>query len=127
MKEEVQRWWKQAQSDLRAAQDSVSSKSFDWACFQAQQAAEKGLKSLFLKKFEELRKVHDIVFLAEKLGAPPHITLLCSKLNKVYTETRYPDVGEKIPAEKFSQKDAEDFVTIAKNILLWLQKELSNN
>ncbi|MFA4957150.1 MAG: HEPN domain-containing protein [Candidatus Methanoperedens sp.] len=34
-------WLKQADSDMCAAEDSASSNHYEWACFQAQQAAEK--------------------------------------------------------------------------------------
>lgn len=39
-------WLKQAYSDLQAAEDSAGSDHHEWACFQAQQAAEKALKAL---------------------------------------------------------------------------------
>lgn len=100
MNGEVKDWWLQAQSDLKAAHNSINSGNFDWACFQAQQAAEKALKALYLKKFKELRKVHDLVFLARKLQLPKNLSDYCVRLNKVYVETRYPAYG-KIPAQNF--------------------------
>ena len=32
-------WLEQAKSDLHAARDSIKSRHYDWACFQAQQAS----------------------------------------------------------------------------------------
>jgi len=124
MKLEVKNWWEQAESDLNAAKNSISTKSFDWACFQAQQAVEKGLKSIYLKKFNVIRKVHDLFFLGEKLELPSDILDKCIKLNKVYVETRYPDAGDVIPAKKFSKEDAAAFVNLAEEILSWLKKKL---
>lgn len=43
-------WLKQADSDLCAAEDSASSNHYEWACFQAQQAAEKALKALLFQR-----------------------------------------------------------------------------
>ncbi|MDD5616722.1 MAG: HEPN domain-containing protein [Candidatus Methanoperedens sp.] len=43
-------WLKQAHSDLDAAEDSAGSSHFEWACFQAQQAAEKALKALIISR-----------------------------------------------------------------------------
>ena len=60
MKKEVDNWLRQAQSDLIAAGNSLKSKNYDWSCFQAQQAAEKALKALYLQTFKEIRKVHDL-------------------------------------------------------------------
>jgi HEPN domain-containing protein len=44
-KHEAERWLSQARSDLRAAENSLAGGSFDWACFQSQQAGEKALKA----------------------------------------------------------------------------------
>jgi len=48
-------WLKQADSDLCAAEDSASSTHYEWACFQAQQAAEKALKALIISKGGDIR------------------------------------------------------------------------
>ena len=70
--EEVKRWLTQALRDLKAARDSLRNSNYEWACFQAQQAAEKAVKALlyghgvsawghsivelldYLKSFEEI-------------------------------------------------------------------------
>ncbi|CAG0995216.1 MAG: HEPN domain-containing protein [Candidatus Methanoperedens sp.] len=59
-------WLKQADSDLCAAEDSASSNHYEWACFQAQQAAEKALKALIISKGSESR-IHSIKFLLTNL------------------------------------------------------------
>jgi HEPN domain-containing protein len=59
-------WLKQADSDLSAAEDSASSNHYEWACFQAQQAAEKALKALIISKGIESR-IHSIKFLLSNL------------------------------------------------------------
>ncbi len=127
MKEEIQRWWKQAGRDLKAAKNSARTGSYDWACFQAQQAVEKALKALHLKEFHELRRIHDIVFLARKVRIPADMLDACIRLNQVYVETRYPDASGRIPAEKFRRADAISCIGIAEGILRWLKKKLSEN
>lgn len=127
MKEEVLIWWEQAKSDLNAAKSSLKSKSFDWACFQAQQAAEKGLKALYIQEFSKLRKIHDLTFFAKELNAPEEVLELCFRLSPVYAETRYPGSDGKIPAKKFSEEDAKKNIQHASDILKWLAKELSFN
>jgi HEPN domain-containing protein len=47
------RWFKQAEKDLKAAKNSLQSADYEWACFQAQQAAEKALKSILYAKGSE--------------------------------------------------------------------------
>jgi HEPN domain-containing protein len=98
MKEESKYWFEQAQSDLRASKHSLISRDFDWSCFQAQQAVEKSLKAIYLKKFEDLKKVHDLVFLAQKLHLPIEYIDLCVWFNRVYIEARYPDMSGVIPS-----------------------------
>ena len=44
-----QDWLRQAKRDLDLARHALQAASFEWACFAAQQSAEKGLKAVFLK------------------------------------------------------------------------------
>jgi len=44
---EAERWLAQALRDLEASKNSARSGFHEWACFQAQQAAEKAVKALF--------------------------------------------------------------------------------
>lgn len=39
-------WMRQARRDLRHARNSLESEDYEWACFAAQQAAEKAVKAL---------------------------------------------------------------------------------
>ena len=43
-------WLRQAEADLAAGKDSLASGHYEWACFSAQQAAEKAVTALFLKR-----------------------------------------------------------------------------
>ena len=42
-------WMDQARGDLQHARSDVEGTFYDWACFSAQQAAEKAVKALFQK------------------------------------------------------------------------------
>lgn len=41
-------WFRQAERDLEQAEDSKGADRHEWACFAAQQAAEKAIKALHL-------------------------------------------------------------------------------
>lgn len=41
-------WFRQAESDGRHARNSFEDGDYGWACFASQQAAEKGLKAVYL-------------------------------------------------------------------------------
>jgi len=124
MRQEAKTWWEQAKSDLKTAHHSFDAKDFDWSCFQAQQSVEKAFKALYLQEFAELRKVHDLVFLAQKLQVPSDYIPFCAWLNKVYVMARYPDASDIIPAKKFSREDAKKAIEVATTILQWLEKKL---
>jgi len=123
MRQEILNWLEQAKSDLKAAQNSMQSKNFDWACFQAQQAAEKSLKALYIREYQELRKIHDVVLLAKKLACPSEILHACVALSKIYIEARYPDAVQ-IPAKKFSASEAAECIQNSGVVLQWVTKKL---
>ena len=123
MKAEVKRWMEQAKADLKSAKNSLKSKDYYLAAFMSQQAVEKGLKSIYLEEYGELRKIHDLSYLARKLNFPEEIIEKCDELTKAYIETRYPDLGSgKIPAKKFSKDDAKKFLKMASEVLKCIRK-----
>jgi HEPN domain-containing protein len=40
-------WFRQAQRDINHARNALEDGDYDWACFAAQQAAEKAVEALF--------------------------------------------------------------------------------
>jgi len=40
-------WYKQARRDLQHARHALENEEFEWACFAAQQSAEKALRALY--------------------------------------------------------------------------------
>jgi len=43
-------WLRQSEADLATARGSLSAGHCEWACFSAQQAAQKVVKALYLKR-----------------------------------------------------------------------------
>lgn len=121
-------WLKQANSDLDAAEDSAGSSHFEWACFQAQQAAEKALKALIISKGGESR-AHSINFLLsnlpEKVGVSEQIQNVAKDLDKNYIPTRYPDsFSTGIPKDFFTSDDARRAIANAKKIIGFVEENL---
>ena len=113
----------QAYADLKSAKHSLKSRDYYLSAFMCQQAVEKILKSFYLKKYGELRKIHDLAYFAKKLNLSEDLTKKCEILTKVYVEARYPDMGSgDIPAKKFSKEDAEGFIEIATEVLRCIKK-----
>ncbi len=119
MEEEIKNWFNQAEKDLSAAEDSFKSRHYEWACFQAQQSVEKALKSLYIKKFNELIKTHDLIFLAKKINASKEIISYCSKMNPSYMDTRYPDL-----AKNYFEENTKEILILAKDIVSWTKNNL---
>lgn len=123
MKEEVRRWWKQTLSDIDTAKSLYKIKKYNYSSFWCQQAAEKALKTLLLKRGYKLIKTHDLVLLARKLNAPEDIIKLCKQLTPVYVETRYPDLGEE-GFKKFTHKETKEDIKRMDIIIKWTKKNL---
>ncbi len=108
-------WFKKAEQDFDTAKYNLKGNKIEAAIFFLQQSAEKALKSVYIKKFKNLIKVHDLVLLARKIKAPLKIKEFCRELTPAYQYTRYPDI---IPAKNLEEK-AVKFVDSVKEILKW--------
>ncbi len=120
MKQEVKNWLEKAKSDLITAEYNLKGNMLDAAAFYSQQSAEKGLKALYIERFNELWKIHDLVRLAEKIDAPAEIIKLCAKITPAYTITRYPDV-----VRTYNREDVQQILNAAKEVLNWVKERLS--
>ena len=122
MKEEAKRWMEQAQRDLGAAKSLFKAKQYNYTSFWCQQAIEKALKALLLKKNNTLVRTHDLLFLGRKVNLPENLIEICKNIGPVYIETRYPDAEGKFIS--YSKNDAENDLKMTGEILLWIEKEL---
>lgn len=124
MRPEVENWWKQAKKDLVAARNSLKMKDYEWACFQAQQAAEKGLKALFLVRKRVYPISHDLVKIGRELGADEDILRSLRVLSPEYTVARYPNAANAAPYEIYDEEKAKDRIKHAEIVLEWIEKLL---
>jgi HEPN domain-containing protein len=85
-------WFKQAQRDLEQARDSQNSGRHEWACFAAQQAAEKAAKALHLYLKQEAwgHVVAQLLMEIPESTAVPHDLIEKGRvLDNFYIPTRY--------------------------------------
>ena len=120
MEEDIQRWLDQAIEDLETARFNFKGDRYRAAAFFSQQAAEKALKALYIKRFKKLKKIHDLFILATELNLPKELVDLCKELSPAYTYTRYPDVIEIKDIEEVS----EDLINHAEKIIKWIQERI---
>ena len=118
--EEVEGWWKLAKDDFKGAKINFDNKQYSICIFLCQQSVEKGLKALQIKKFGEVRKIHDLVELGISVDAPVDLMDKFKELTSAYVYTRYPDVtGTKITKNK-----AFDFLKINETVIKWLKTNI---
>jgi len=114
-------WWVQAQADLRHAKNARRDGTYEWACFAAQQAAEKALKAVFEKRGQKawghtltfmLQALHDQIEVPESLFDQAKI------LDKHYIPTRYPNGLERgAPTEFYTKQEADDAIRYSEAII----------
>lgn len=114
-------WLKQAEADLRHARNSITLEDFEWACFSAQQAAEKAVKAVYQQLHAEAWG-HSVSILLSNL--PPSLNVsqgLIEKakvIDKHYIPARYPngfDAGA--PTDYFTAAEGRVAVEIAGEII----------
>ena len=113
-KTEARRWFQQAYYDLQACRCNIKGAFFDTACFLAQQAGEKALKSLLY--FQGSRKkallTHSLVEMMREVGKRAASFLDLSedarRLDLHYIPSRYPNgIPSGYPHQFYSEKTAE--------------------
>ena len=120
---EALRWLKQAEKDLASARNSLESDDYEWACFQAQQSAEKALKSVLYSRGFRKIITHSIYELVKKIGNLEAGLMRFKKeakvLDSVYIPSRYPNgiAGDLAPFEYYEKEDAEECINYAGLIL----------
>ena len=117
---EVKSWLNKAKEDLNTAQYNFKGNKFEAAAFFAQQAAEKGLKAVYIKKFKELIKIHDLVLIARKIDAPKEIRDKCKELTPAYFYTRYPDVVTIANMDEVANK----LIDYAQEVIVWVEENI---
>jgi len=123
-------WMKQAKRDLEMAKKARESGYHEWACFIAQQAAEKGVKAVYQAKGGSAIG-HGIGFLLRglkdnRVPIPEGVRKAAKKLDGSYILSRYPDgMAEGTPADHFDKEDADDAIRSAGEILRFCEDTLA--
>lgn len=126
MAERSQDWLKQAEKDLEKANLDINSGYFEWACFTAQQAAEKAIKALFQHLHGEAWG-HGAKALLENLPYEDRLSLVdeAKLLDRLYIPTRYPNgLPQGIPHDYFTSQDAEQALKAAVRIYEWCKSKI---
>ena len=122
-------WLRQAQHDLEHARHSLEGGDYEWACFAAQQAAEKAVKALHLRLGQEAWG-HVIAKLLQELpGAVPVSATLIEKarvLDNFYIPARYPNSHPQgAPFEHYGPLQSEAALAYAREIIDFARAQMA--
>jgi HEPN domain-containing protein len=128
MPDRSQDWFAQAQRDLRHARNAMEDADFEWACFAAQQAAEKAAKALYQRLGLE-GWGHSVKQLLDALPAtevvPEAVREAGLLLDRYYIPTRYPNgFPAGVPGDFFVRKDAQEAIGHGDRVLAFVQGRL---
>ena len=122
-------WLAQAERDLDQAEDSRRAGRHEWACFAAQQAAEKAVKALHLSLGQEAWG-HMIAKLLRELPAevkvPEEIVEKGRVLDNFYIPARYPNSHpEGAPFEHYGPLQSEEAIQYAREIIEFARSQMA--
>ncbi len=121
-------WFRQALRDLEHARRSAEFGEFEWACFAAQQAAEKAVKALYQSLGIEVWG-HSISRMLEGLPdehrPQKYLVDHAKELDRHYVSTRYPNLHpEGAPMEYYTREDAERAIKYAEEIIGYVRNKI---
>jgi HEPN domain-containing protein len=123
-------WLGEADADLRHASQAYTFGSYNWACFVAEQAAEKALNAFSIGI---LRKrpfhVHDLTALHRQtlssLRLPTTVSGRLAQLSAYYTAARYPNSGLRRPSISITSAEARTAINIAKVVVRVVKRQFA--
>lgn len=129
MANRAQDWLRQAQRDWEQATDSQRSGRHEWACFAAQQAAEKAVKALHLHLGQEAwgHVVAQLLTeLPSKAVAPEPLVEKAKVLDNFYLPTRYANGHPAgAPFEHYGPVQSSEAITYASEILNFVRSKMA--
>ena len=122
-------WLNQATRDLEQAEDSRRAGRHEWACFAAQQAAEKAVKALHLHLGQEAWG-HVVARLLQELPdtirVPGELVEKGRVLDSFYIPPRYPNSHpEGAPFEHYGPLQSEEAIRYAHEILEFTRSQMA--
>ena len=120
-------WFRQAERDLEQAVASSRDGLHEWACFAAQQAAEKAVKALHLAKGQEAWGHVVARLLAQlPLAVPPDLIEKARVLDNYYVPTRYANGHpEGAPFQHYGALQSGGAIDYAREILDFVRPQMA--
>ena len=120
-------WFAQAERDMEQAESSMREGRHEWACFAAQQSAEKAVKALHLH-FKQEAWGHVVARLLKELplDVPELLIERAKVLDGFYIPTRYANGHpEGPPFEHYGKLHSREALDHAREILEFVRSEMA--
>ena len=123
-------WLEEARADLRHASRARRIGSNNWACFAAEQAAEKALKAFLIGALKKRPiHIHDLTTLHRqtqgRLRLHASIRNRLAELSSYYTTARYPNAGLNRPSASITSTQARNAIEIAGGIIATVESQIA--
>ena len=122
-------WFEQGVRDFGQAELSRDAGRHEWACFAAQQGAEKAVKALHLAKGQEAwgHMVADLLReLPEEVSVPEDMMDAAQVFDNYYIPTRCPNSHPKgAPFERFGSVQSRGAIEHARQILEFARSQMA--
>jgi len=118
-------WFDKSKEDLKSAKAMLEARRYSWCAFICQQAIEKYLKGIYVKKHNKTPPyIHKLERLCEelKLTVPEKFLIAIVDIDKYYISARYPSYRESVEIKDF--KTAERIFNKTEKVIEWLKKEI---
>jgi len=116
-------WLNRARGNLVRAESCVPGAYLEDSCFDAQQAAEKAIKAVFVCRGERFPFVHDLdelLGMLERNGVKiPKYVRQAKQLSPFAVVTRYPGMADPV-----TQREYRRAVRIAEAVLRWAERQV---
>jgi HEPN domain-containing protein len=117
-------WLSRARTNLHIARMSAPEVHLEELCFNAQQAAEKAIKAVFVSQRASFPFTHDLYALVgrlEKSGVKvPGFISEAAELTRYAFEVRYPSVAPEVTEEEYRWA-----VTTAEAVVRWAEQAIA--
>ena len=127
MVERSKDWLDQANRDLRQAKASLRDDFYEWACFAAQQAAEKAVKGLIQSRGGESwgQSVAGLIDALPGDLRPMNLRDKALELDQAYIPSRYPNVHPaSFPGKTFTKAMADRLIKYAEETVGFCEMHL---
>lgn len=118
-------WMDQARRDLAHASSDMNLGFYEWACFSAQQAAEKAVKAVLQRRGAEAwgHSVADLLTeLGTSLAVSAELVDRARELDKAYIPARYPNAHPSgSPGTAYTKPEAVRLIDHAEQVIVFCQ------